>query len=172
MPWLLVVGGQLQGSRLCVRGEGTAWAASLIACGPATDRRPPATKALHAICGNTCNTSIVSSSWWWAYKCPKHVEQITSVINVSVASSWFSSLRIYSDARTDIHQISTLVSWRGKIRYGVSFVQRNYKKEQNWRHFWYCWEIRVYGCSSPTVSNCALPQLWIVSTLPEGTTAK
>jgi len=44
------------------------------------------------ICGN--NTSIVSSSWWWAYKCPKHVEQITSAINHSVVSSWFSSLRI------------------------------------------------------------------------------
>ena len=36
------------------------------------------------------------SSWWWAYKCPKHVEQITSAINHSVALSWFSSLRIYS----------------------------------------------------------------------------
>ena len=28
-----------------------------------------------------------------AYKCPKHVEQIISAINHSVASSWFSSLR-------------------------------------------------------------------------------
>ena len=62
-----------------------------IACCPAPDRRPPATKALHTICGN--NTSIVSSSWWWAYKCTKHVEQITSAINHSVASSWFSFLR-------------------------------------------------------------------------------
>ena len=35
--------------------------------------RPPATKASHTICGN--NTSIVLSSWWWAYKCPKHVEK-------------------------------------------------------------------------------------------------
>jgi len=49
-----------------------------------------ATKALRTICG--FNTSIVSSSWWWAYKCVKHVEQITSAINHSVASSWFSSL--------------------------------------------------------------------------------
>jgi hypothetical protein len=63
-----------------------------IACCPAPDRRPPATKALHTICGN--NTSIVSSSWWWACKCPKHVEQIISAIKHSVASSWFSSLRL------------------------------------------------------------------------------
>jgi hypothetical protein len=31
-------------------------------------------------------SSIVSSSWWWACKCPKHVEQITSSINDWVAS--------------------------------------------------------------------------------------
>jgi len=58
------------------------------------DRWPPATKALHTTCGN--NTSIVSSSWCWAYKCLKHVEQIISAINRSVASSWFSSLCIPS----------------------------------------------------------------------------
>jgi len=63
-----------------------------IACCPAPDRRPPVTKALHTICGN--NTSIVSSSWWWAYKSLKHVEQIISAINHSVAFSWFSSLRM------------------------------------------------------------------------------
>jgi len=57
-----------------------------IACFSAPNSRPPATKALHTICGN--NTNIVSSSWWWAYKCPKHVEQITSAINRSVTSSW------------------------------------------------------------------------------------
>ena len=74
-----------------------------IACCPAPDRRPPATKALHTICDN--NTSIVSSFWWWTYKCPKHVEQVISEINHSVASSWFSSLRIYNDARTNMHQI-------------------------------------------------------------------
>jgi hypothetical protein len=76
-----------------------------IACCSAPNSRPPATKALHTICGN--NTSIVSSSWWWAYKCPKHVEQIISAINHSVASSWFSSLRLYYDARTNIHQINS-----------------------------------------------------------------
>jgi hypothetical protein len=30
------------------------------------------------------------------------VQQIISAINHSVASSWFSSLRVYNDARTDI----------------------------------------------------------------------
>ena len=73
MPWLLVVGCQEQGSRLCVQDA-------------------PTTKASHTICGN--NTSIVSSSWWWPYECPKHVEQIISAIKHSVASSWFSSLRL------------------------------------------------------------------------------
>ena len=43
-------------------------------------------QALRTICGN--NTSIASSTWWWAYECPNHVEQITSAINHSVASSW------------------------------------------------------------------------------------
>ena len=72
-----------------------------IACCSACNSRPPATKALHTICGY--NTSIVLSSWWWTYKCPKHVEQIISAIKHSVASSWFSSLRFYYDARTNIH---------------------------------------------------------------------
>jgi len=89
MPWLLAVGGQVQGSRLCVRDEGSCSSSFPHPCCPAPDHRPPATKASHTICGN--NTSTVSSSWWWAYKCPKHVEQIISAINRSVASSWFSS---------------------------------------------------------------------------------
>ena len=57
-----------------------------IACCPAG---PPTTsnQAIRTIGGN--NTHIVSSSWWWAQKCPKHVEQIISAINHSVASSWF-----------------------------------------------------------------------------------
>ena len=106
MPWLLVVGCQVQSSRLCVRDEESCSRCfphpGRIACWPVPDRRPPITKALHAMCGN--NTSIVSSSWWWAYKCRKHVEQITSAINHSVTSSWFSSLRIYNDARSNIYQ--------------------------------------------------------------------
>jgi len=121
MPWLLVVSGQVQGSRLCVRDEGncatgdTFWEMrryvisnnsphpGRIPCCPAPDSRPPATKALHTIHGN--DTSLVSSSSWWAYKRPKHVEQIISAINHSVASSWFSSLRLYYDVRTNIHEI-------------------------------------------------------------------
>jgi len=62
----------------------------------------PSSRTLHTICGN--NTSVVSSSWWWAYKCPKHVEQITSAINHSVVSSSFSSRHIYNNAQTNIHQ--------------------------------------------------------------------
>ena len=61
-----------------------------IACCSAPNSRPPATKALHTICSN--NASIVSSSWWWAYKCPKHVEQIINTILNSVESNWISSL--------------------------------------------------------------------------------
>ena len=80
-----------------------------LACCSAPNSRPPATKILHTICGN--NTSIVSSSWWWAYKCPKHVEQIISATKHSVASSWHSSLRLYYDARRNIHQIPLLYIW-------------------------------------------------------------
>jgi len=85
----------------------------LIACCSAPNSRPPVTNALHTICGN--NTSIVSSSYWWAYKCPKHAEQIISAVKHSVVSSWFSSLRLYYDAQTNIHQIpwklATEISW-------------------------------------------------------------
>jgi hypothetical protein len=87
----LVAGGRRAGAgqQLCVRDEESC--STSIACCPAPDRRPPATKALHIICGN--NTIIASSSWWWAQNCPKHVEQIIGAINHSVASSWFSSPR-------------------------------------------------------------------------------
>jgi len=64
-----------------------------IACCSAPNSLPPATKALHTIRGN--NISIVSSSWRWAYECQKHVERIIIAIKHSVASSWFSSLRLY-----------------------------------------------------------------------------
>ena len=120
----LVAGGQVQGSRLCVRDEGSCSSSfphpGRIACCSAPNSRPPATKALHTKCGN--NTSIVSSSWWWAYKCPKHVEQIISAINHSVTSSWFSSLRLYNDARTNLHQIKQFwISW---ISYRQRFSRR------------------------------------------------
>ena len=68
MPWLLVVGGQVQDSRLCVRNEGCCSRniphSGRIACCPAPDLRQPANKASHTIGGN--NTRIFSSSWWWA----------------------------------------------------------------------------------------------------------
>ena len=44
-------------------------------------------QALNTIGGKS--THIVSRSWWWAYKCPKHVEHIISAIKHSVVSSWF-----------------------------------------------------------------------------------
>ena len=103
-----------------------------IACCSAPNSRPPATKALHTICGN--NTSIVSSSWWWAYKCPKHVEQIISAIKHSVTSSWFSSLRLYYDKQTNIHQIHGIfimhalpcttnnTSYQSQLRYISAFL--------------------------------------------------
>ena len=89
MPWLLVVGDQVQGSRLCVRD------------------------------GGSCSSSF-PHPWWWAYKCPKHVEQIVSAINHSVASSWFSSLRtqvllclamLSGRLWTDAYEYVALVEW-------------------------------------------------------------
>ena len=84
-----------------------------IACCSTPNSRPPATKVLHSICGN--NTSIVSSSWW-VCECPKHVEWIIIAIKHSVASSWISSLRLYYDARTNIHQIHILYSQQNVYR--------------------------------------------------------
>ena len=81
-----------------------------IACCSAPDHRPLATKSLHTICGN--NTSIVSNSWWWAYKCPKHVEQIISVINHSVASSWFTFLQPRYNTYTWLQHYAVVSSWR------------------------------------------------------------
>ena len=67
-----------------------------IACCPAPDLQQPATKASHNMGGN--NTHIVSRSWWWTQKCPKHVEHIISAINHSVASSWFFFFLLYAYA--------------------------------------------------------------------------
>jgi len=72
-----------------------------ITCCSVPNSQPLATKALHTMCVN--NTSIVSSSWWWAYKCLKHVEQIISAIKHSVASSWFSSLCFCYCFRLPVH---------------------------------------------------------------------
>jgi len=91
-----------------IRDEGTCSSSfphpGRIACCPEPDSRPPAAKALHTICGN--NTSIVSNSWWWAYNCPNHVEQTTSLINHSVASSWFSFLSIITNCLFKFNYIS------------------------------------------------------------------
>ena len=83
--WLLVVGGQVQGSRLCVHEEGycttavmqhpSSWTHNLL---PWTWPPTTSNQALHTIVGN--NRHIVSSSWWWAQKCPKHAELIISAI--------------------------------------------------------------------------------------------
>jgi len=66
---------------------------------------PPHMVCNALVAGGRNNTSIVSSSWWWECKCPKHVEQIISAIKHLVASSWFFSVRLHYDARTNIHQI-------------------------------------------------------------------
>jgi hypothetical protein len=73
----------------------------------------PANKALHTTCDN--NTSIVSSPWRWAWKCLKHVGQVISAINHSVASTRFSSLCIYNDAETNTHQIQVKICLQRKI---------------------------------------------------------
>ena len=97
-----------------------------IACCPAPDRQPPATKTLHTIWGN--NTSTVSSSWWWAYKCPKHVEQIISAIKPSVTSSWFSSLRLYNDARTNIHKIHSRLFFQIPTYFTIYLLDKTHVK--------------------------------------------
>jgi len=76
---------------------------------PAPERRPPATKALHTICGN--NTSIVSSSDD-GHISARNVEQIISAINHSVASSRFSSLRLYY---THVGLNASVISGNGKL---------------------------------------------------------
>ena len=101
-----------------------------IACCSTPNSRPPGTMALYTIRCN--NTSIVSSSWWWAYECPKHVEQIIIAIKHSVASSWFSSLRLYYDARTNVYQIDT------------EMVRTAYK---NFYTTCYAAKAEVWGCS-------------------------
>jgi hypothetical protein len=53
---------------------------------------------------------VVSSSWWWAYECPKHVEQFIRAIKHQVTSSWFFLLHIYRRC-TDNH-ISNLVTYK------------------------------------------------------------
>ena len=68
--WLLVVGGQVQDSRLCVQDEGYSSTESgyiplpgRIACLQCTWPPTTSNQALHTIGGS--KTRIVSSSWWW-----------------------------------------------------------------------------------------------------------
>jgi len=86
-----------------------------------------ATKALHTICDN--NTSIVSSSWCWTYKCPKHVEQIVSAIKHSVVSSWFSSLRLKITTLffDELHILWTSVTKLANF-YKLQWLQNNLRK--------------------------------------------
>jgi len=114
------------GSRL-LQAEQQAMHPGRIACCSACKSQPPATKGLHTICGN--NTSILSSSWWWAYKCPKHVKQIISAIKHSVASSWFSSLCLYYDAWTSIHEGNPGVCCYCMVIfiYTIQDVKKNFK---------------------------------------------
>ena len=96
--WFLVAGGRKVRCRTagCASGMRDAvWLLSnsfphpgCIACCPAPDLPTTSNQESHA----TCHTSsVVASSWWWAWTCQKHVEQITSSIKYWVASSWFSS---------------------------------------------------------------------------------
>ena len=100
MPWLLVVGGQVQ---VC----------------PTPERRPPAAKAFHTIhvCSN--NTSIVSSPWWLAYKCPNHVQKITSAIYHSVVSSCFFS-KITQECKDQ--NTSNPIIWSSAFRFYTYLV--------------------------------------------------
>ena len=62
--WLLVVGGQVQGSRLCVQEKGCCTNATSLFLLPCTWPPTTSNQELHTIGGN--NTHIVSSSWCWA----------------------------------------------------------------------------------------------------------
>ena len=83
---------------------------SLLSC---TRPPTPSNQTLHTIGGN--NTHIVSSSWWCAWKCPKHVEHIISAINHSVASSWF----FFFTQRQTLFEV-TQIKLNGQLCYYVS----------------------------------------------------
>ena len=90
----------------------SSWTHSLVPCA-----WPPTTsnQTLHTIGGN--KTHIVSSSWWWAYECPKHVEHFISAINNSVVSSWvffpthIKNLFYYGYLLSDILVIRIYTVW-------------------------------------------------------------
>jgi hypothetical protein len=52
-PWLLVVGGQVQGGWISVRAENCSPQPEHLASHPPPDRRPPAAKVSDGACGNS-----------------------------------------------------------------------------------------------------------------------
>ena len=74
---------------LCVRFVGCCSILQTVTHNPQLHTRPATwkTTAWNTTGSNHC--IILLSSWWWAYWCPKHVEQaIRSAIKTSVATSW------------------------------------------------------------------------------------
>ena len=101
--------------------------------------------------------TAVSISWWLAYKCPKHVEQIISAIKHSVASSWFSSLRLYYDTRTNINQIWLIlhenifwisaINWLLCSPYLPHYESRILEKSKKYFHFLQEKNVSLFICS-------------------------
>ena len=108
--WLLIVGGQVPGSRLCVQEEGCCTTAVV---------QLPSSWILHAIGVN--NKHIVSSSWWWSLCCPKYVEHILSAINHSMASSWFF-FSTHNQRCTDKHTSSIYVTINENVTLNVNIT--------------------------------------------------
>ena len=78
------------------------------------------------------NTHIVSSSWWWAQNCPKHVEYIISAINHSVVSSWFF---FSMHMEVNYRQKTSICSWNREV-----FVSKDSCNCLNlWHSKQYCW---------------------------------
>ena len=144
----LVAGGRLLGVEQQAMRPG--WGNLCNFCSTPNSRLP-ATKALHTICGN--NTSIVSSSWWWAYECPKYVEQIKSAIKHSVASSWFSSLRLYEmTSSVMLFDMRYTYSVEGRIwqayKWNVLGLQKSHEWTQRrpprlWLSNWSTWKAET-----------------------------
>ena len=123
-----------------------------IACCPAPNSRPPATKALHTICVN--NTSIVLSSWWWAYECPKHVERIISAIKHSVASRPMSHATI-KQLQTLIFIYITIIGRGGQSLKKNSFKHAAWSKDSIlcfWRRHIVCNYHRTGRCQGNVTS--------------------
>jgi len=136
---VLVVGSRLLGA------EQQAMRPGRLVCCSAPNSRLPTTKTLHTICGN--KTSTVSISWWWAYKCPKHVEQIISAIKHSVASSWFSSLPL--KGRTAVAQWLSCGSTVVKV---LCYNSEDRWFDPSWCQWIFHWH-KIPGVDSASNSN-------------------